>query len=154
MECQSLFSEKIIRKVSSICCLLKFTREWQRLKHNSCGKLTNTKVYGTQKHNHTVNYYQNIPNGFSVMAKITFLHFLPQRLIIYKELWHLTSALASQYVSTCQKLSKYSKRFKSYSDFHKLIKGGRTRLGGAIYNEFLATDNFIGKILSICINMQ
>ena len=46
-----------------------------------------------------------------------------------------------------KKLSKYSKRFKSYSEFHKLITGE-----GYLYRN-LAFDNFFGKILSICIFM-
>ena len=40
---------------------------------------------------------------------------------------HLTISLvrSCQYVSACQTLSKYIKRFKSYSDFHKLFTDGR-----------------------------
>ena len=34
-----------------------------------------------------------------------------------------------------KKISKFSKRFRSYSDFQKLITDGRTRLGDTIYKE-------------------
>ena len=44
----------------------------------------------------------------------------------YKEIWHLTISLvrSCQYVSACQKLSKYSMQFKTFSCFHKLITEG------------------------------
>ena len=83
-------------------------------------------------------YYQNIPNGFSFIAIIifSFIYLFASVTLfittyIYKEIWHLTISL----VMFCQYVSKYSKRFKSYSDINILIKGGRTRLGEAIYKE-------------------
>ena len=68
-----------------------------------------------------------------------FFFFSSARLFItiYIDLWHLTILLvrSCQYVSACPKLSEYSRRFKSYSDFHKLITGVSARFDEAICKE-------------------
>ena len=83
------------------------------------------------------NITKNSPNGLSVMAIIIFSHFFfasELSITIYTEILHLPCSLGRsyQYVSACRKISKYSKRFKRYGDFHKLIRGGRTRPGEVI----------------------
>ena len=84
----------------------------------------------THWHDYTVKYYQNIPNGLRVMTvAVIFSHFCLGEAIynyLYEETWHLTISLVTscQYVSACQNLSIYSKRYQSYSDFYKLITDG------------------------------
>ena len=53
---------------------------------------------------------------------------MPRRGWFYRNIYHLKISLvwSCRYVSACQTLSKYSKRLKSYSNFHKLITDGLT----------------------------